>query len=222
MVSEYSMPTQDLLVIGLGYVGLPLAVEAARAGFRVTGYDTGTGVVAGLMAGRSHVGDVTGADVAGMLGGGFRATADEARLGPQDVIVICVPTPLSAAGWPGPERGPGRRADRGAAAAPGHAGVAGEHDLPRHHRGGGPAAAGEGLRADRRDWLLAGVLPGADRPGQPRVRPGEHAQDRRRGHTVLRGRRGGVLPADLRRRSSGPSRPARRRWPSCWRTPTGT
>ena len=46
------MPAQDVLVIGLGYVGLPLAVEAARAGFRVTGYDTSAAIAAGLNAGR--------------------------------------------------------------------------------------------------------------------------------------------------------------------------
>src|SRR5271166_1980914 len=94
------MPAQDVLVIGLGYVGLPLAVQAARAGFRVTGYDTGAEIIDGLMAGRSHVDDITDAEVAGMLGRGFRATAAEAEIGPQDVIVICVPTPLSVADGP--------------------------------------------------------------------------------------------------------------------------
>src|SRR5258708_34637288 len=58
------MPAQDALVIGLGYVGLPLAVQAARAGFRVTGFDT------------------------------------SAEIGSQDVIVICVPTPLATADGP--------------------------------------------------------------------------------------------------------------------------
>jgi UDP-N-acetyl-D-glucosamine dehydrogenase len=94
------MPAQDVLVIGLGYVGLPLAIQAARAGFRVTGLDTSERKVAGLMAGRSHVDDVTNAEVAEMLGHGFRATADEGTVGPQDVIVICVPTPLSEADGP--------------------------------------------------------------------------------------------------------------------------
>src|SRR6202453_4789053 len=94
------MPAEDVLVIGLGYVGLPLAVQAARSGFRVTGYDTRAEIVDGLMAGRSHVDDVTDAEVAGMLGRGFRATADEAQAGTQDVIVICVPTPLSVADGP--------------------------------------------------------------------------------------------------------------------------
>ena len=94
------MPGQDVLVIGLGYVGLPLAIAAARSGFRVTGLDLNAEIVAGLMAGRSHVDDVTGDEVAEMLSHGFRATTDEAAVEPQDVIVICVPTPLSEASGP--------------------------------------------------------------------------------------------------------------------------
>jgi UDP-N-acetyl-D-glucosamine dehydrogenase len=91
---------QDVLVIGLGYVGLPLAIQAVRSGFRVTGLDTNEKIVAGLMAGRSHVDDVTDAEIAEMLSHGFRATADETTVKPQDVIVICVPTPLSEADGP--------------------------------------------------------------------------------------------------------------------------
>jgi UDP-N-acetyl-D-glucosamine dehydrogenase len=94
------MPAGDVLVIGLGYVGLPLAVQAARSGFRVTGYDTRAEITSGLMAGRSHVDDVTDAEVAAMLAQGFVATSDEGELSPQDVIVICVPTPLSVADGP--------------------------------------------------------------------------------------------------------------------------
>jgi UDP-N-acetyl-D-glucosamine dehydrogenase len=94
------MAAEHVLVIGLGYVGLPLAIQAAQAGFRVTGFDTSAGIVDGLDAGRSHVDDISDAEVAGMVERGFRATADEADLGPQDVIVICVPTPLSEADGP--------------------------------------------------------------------------------------------------------------------------
>jgi len=108
------MPGQDVLVIGLGYVGLPLAIAAARSGLRVTGLDLNAGVVAGLMAGRSHVDDVTDAEVAEMRSHGFQATTDEAGLGPQDVIVICVPTPLSEA------HGPDLTAVRAATATAGH------------------------------------------------------------------------------------------------------
>ena len=94
------MPAQDVLVIGLGYVGLPLAIAAVRSGFRVTGLDTSEKTVAGLMAGRSHVDDVSDAEIAEMLGLGFRVTADETAVQPPDVIVICVPTPLSEADGP--------------------------------------------------------------------------------------------------------------------------
>src|SRR5580692_10208035 len=94
------MPGQDVVVIGLGYVGLPLAIQAARSGFRVTGLDLNAEIVAGLMAGRSHVDDVTDDEVAEMLSHGFRATTQEAAVEPQDVIVICVPTPLSEAAGP--------------------------------------------------------------------------------------------------------------------------
>src|SRR5579863_6984203 len=94
------MPAQDVLVIGLGYVGLPLATQAVKSGFRVTGYDTSEQKVAGLMAGRSHIDDMTDAEVAEMLAAGFRATADITQVSPQDVIVICVPTPLSEADGP--------------------------------------------------------------------------------------------------------------------------
>lgn len=83
-------------IIGLGYVGLPLAVELARAGYRVLGFDISAGVVDGLNAGRSHVKDVTDAELAeAMAGGRFSATIDMARLSEPDAISICVPTPLS-------------------------------------------------------------------------------------------------------------------------------
>jgi nucleotide sugar dehydrogenase len=93
------MPT-DVLVIGLGYVGLPLAREAARSGFRVTGFDTRAEIVQALNEGRSHVDDIDDDDVAAMRERGFLATADEAAAGSPGVIVICVPTPLSVTDGP--------------------------------------------------------------------------------------------------------------------------
>src|ERR1035441_950647 len=89
-----------VLVIGLGYVGLPLAREAAQAGLRVVGYDTSAEIVEGLTAGRSHIDDLTDAEIAVMRAQGFRATTDVATAGQPDVIVICVPTPLSVADGP--------------------------------------------------------------------------------------------------------------------------
>jgi len=83
-------------VIGLGYVGLPLAVELANAGFRVLGYDVSQRVVDGLNAGRSHIKDISDAQVQAVLKGGrFSATTDASRLAEPDAISICVPTPLS-------------------------------------------------------------------------------------------------------------------------------
>jgi len=83
-------------VIGLGYVGLPLAVELVNAGYRVLGYDVSQRVVDGLNAGRSHIKDISDAQVQAVLTGGrFSATTDASRLAEPDAISICVPTPLS-------------------------------------------------------------------------------------------------------------------------------
>jgi nucleotide sugar dehydrogenase len=92
----------DVVIIGLGYVGLPLAQEAVRVGLQVTGLDIRQATVDGLNAGRSHVDDLSDADIAAMLAGGFRAVTNVAGItgtGP-DVIVICVPTPLSESDGP--------------------------------------------------------------------------------------------------------------------------
>jgi UDP-N-acetyl-D-glucosamine dehydrogenase len=83
-------------IIGLGYVGLPLAVELANAGYRVLGYDINQRVVDGLNAGKSHIKDISDAQLQGALKDGrFEATTDAARLEEPDAISICVPTPLS-------------------------------------------------------------------------------------------------------------------------------
>jgi nucleotide sugar dehydrogenase len=90
----------DLLVIGLGYVGLPLAREASLAGLAVVGFDLSENVVTSLSSGRSHVDTVSDADVAEMVAAGFRATNLETETGQPETIVICVPTPLSPDGLP--------------------------------------------------------------------------------------------------------------------------
>lgn len=91
---------KDLAVIGLGYVGLPLAQEAIRAGLSVVGYDVSDRVITGLNAGKSHVDDLSDADIQAMLAGGFSATKDDQVLADAKAIVICVPTPLSEDGGP--------------------------------------------------------------------------------------------------------------------------
>jgi UDP-N-acetyl-D-glucosamine dehydrogenase len=83
-------------IIGLGYVGLPLAVELARSGYRVLGFDILERVVEGLNAGHSHVKDVSDGALREILEAGrFEATTDGHRLREADAISICVPTPLS-------------------------------------------------------------------------------------------------------------------------------
>jgi UDP-N-acetyl-D-glucosamine dehydrogenase len=83
-------------IVGLGYVGLPLAVELANAGYPVLGYDVTQAVVDGINAGHSHVKDVTDAQLQAVVKSGrLSATTDAARLAEPDAISICVPTPLS-------------------------------------------------------------------------------------------------------------------------------
>lgn len=93
-------PSIDLVVVGLGYVGLPLASQAVNCGVRVVGFDLNEAVVAGLNAGRSHIDDLSDEDVSAMRVNGFEATTDTAVLGNADAVVICVPTPLDDSGSP--------------------------------------------------------------------------------------------------------------------------
>jgi len=82
-------------VIGLGYVGLPLAVEFAQAGFRVTGLDTNRGKVDRLMSGDSYIRDVPSETLQEVVeAGAFTATTDFSVLSDVDTVDICVPTPL--------------------------------------------------------------------------------------------------------------------------------
>ena len=99
------MPTQlekqisekdiSIAVIGLGYVGLPLAVEFAGAGFEVIGIDTDAAKVGAVNEGRSYIGDVGSGMLSGfVVSGRLRATSDYAVLAGAAAVIICVPTPL--------------------------------------------------------------------------------------------------------------------------------
>src|SRR3989449_353000 len=82
-------------IIGLGYVGLPLAVEFAQTGFDVTGFDVDEQKTTQINAGTSYIPDVSSAHLSEVVNAGrLRATADMQQLGAMDVIDICVPTPL--------------------------------------------------------------------------------------------------------------------------------
>ena len=94
--SQFGDHTAVLGVVGLGYVGLPLAVEMARSGFRTIGFDVQRRVVDGINGGTSHIQDVPDQIVSAFVSEGLlSATDDLTRLGECDAISICVPTPLS-------------------------------------------------------------------------------------------------------------------------------
>jgi UDP-N-acetyl-D-glucosamine dehydrogenase len=96
LLAKLNDRTACIGVVGLGYVGLPLALEFARAGFHVIGYDVSERVVRQLMTGESHIQDVPSDDLAALIkSGNFEATTDESRLREMDAISIAVPTPLA-------------------------------------------------------------------------------------------------------------------------------
>ena len=87
-------------IIGLGYVGLPLARAFAQNGFRVLGFDIDPAKVSKLMAGQSYIQQIPVDNIREMRENGFEATDRFDRLGEPDAILICVPTPLTEAREP--------------------------------------------------------------------------------------------------------------------------
>jgi UDP-N-acetyl-D-glucosamine dehydrogenase len=87
--------TARIGVIGLGYVGLPLSLLLADAGFRVTGFDIDTRKIDDLEQGRSYIFRIPAEEIQQARSQGFTATADFAGLTEQDAIILCVPTPLT-------------------------------------------------------------------------------------------------------------------------------
>ena len=85
-------------VIGLGYVGLPLAVELAGVGSEVVGFDVDAALVERLACGESHVLDVPSGRLSAALAGSLRVSSSSSVLSECDTFVICVPTPLSVSG----------------------------------------------------------------------------------------------------------------------------
>src|SRR5689334_22516345 len=88
--------SQRVVVIGQGYVGLPVAIRATEAGFDVVGFELDTSKVAGLTSGRSHVEDIDDARLGAALATGrYRATSDATAMAAFDFAVISVPTPMA-------------------------------------------------------------------------------------------------------------------------------
>lgn len=85
-----------LVVVGLGYVGLPLLFEAARVGIQTVGLDANAAIVESLASGKSHVDDIDDEMIRECLANGVRFSSDPEVLSEADTIIICVPTPLDA------------------------------------------------------------------------------------------------------------------------------
>jgi len=92
---KLSSKTATLGVVGLGYVGLPLAVEKAKAGFRTIGFDVQETKVEMVNEGKNYIGDVINEDLEEIIKSGLlSATTDFAQVASADCVCICVPTPL--------------------------------------------------------------------------------------------------------------------------------
>lgn len=82
-------------IVGLGYVGLPIALSFCSKGLSATGFDIDASKVASLQQGRSYIKHISEADISEAIRGGrFRATSDFSELDAMDAIIVCVPTPL--------------------------------------------------------------------------------------------------------------------------------
>jgi UDP-N-acetyl-D-glucosamine dehydrogenase len=101
LIRRFESRQASIGVVGLGYVGLPLAVEFAGTGFSVLGFEVSTQKVKSLTAGRSYVGDVPDEKLTAVVKAGrLTATLDYSRLSEVDAICVCVPTPLGKTGDP--------------------------------------------------------------------------------------------------------------------------
>ncbi|MBA2860465.1 nucleotide sugar dehydrogenase [Methanococcus maripaludis] len=86
-------------IVGLGYVGLPLAIEFSKK-FKVVGYDVNKNTVKNLLGGKSHIQDISDAEISSKIITSFYPTSNPEELSKCDFIIICVPTPLSAENEP--------------------------------------------------------------------------------------------------------------------------
>ena len=173
--------TATLGIVGMGYVGLPLAIAAQRAGFTVVGFDIDAEKVKVLNRGQSPIHNIDDKKVAAMVESGkFHASADFDEMKKINALMICVPTPLVASPRARRLVHRGRREGDRAAPAARPDGGAGIDHLSRHD----PAMCcarslrRSGLRAGS-DFFIA-FQPGARGPGQRRFRNGDDPPGGRR------------------------------------------
>src|SRR6516164_319785 len=98
LLGRIAARTARVAVVGLGYVGLPLAETFAWGGYPVLGFDIDADKVAKINRGESYIGHICPERVAELVGSGrFEATSDPRRFAQADAVIICVPTPLGEA-----------------------------------------------------------------------------------------------------------------------------
>jgi UDP-N-acetyl-D-glucosamine dehydrogenase len=155
-------------VIGLGYVGLPLINAFMTAGYRTMGFDVDQKKVDSLKAGRSYIKHIQSATIGKWIKEDrFEPTADMARLGEADALLICVPTPLSESRDPDLTYVENTARSIGAALRPGQLVVLESTTYPSTTRDVVlPILKKSGLTSGK-DLLLSGLQPGARGPGQP-------------------------------------------------------
>ncbi len=95
LIEKFTSRRAVVGIVGLGYVGLPLAVMFAKAGFRVIGYDMDPAKAEAVNAGRQYIRHIPAGDVREIRNHGGHATAEPGDLGEADAVLICVPTPLT-------------------------------------------------------------------------------------------------------------------------------
>lgn len=95
LIAAFEDKIATIGIVGLGYVGLPLALRFSEVGYRVLGFDIHAGKVARLNAGETLIEHIPASAIVDARGRGFEATTDFARVGEADALILCVPTPLT-------------------------------------------------------------------------------------------------------------------------------
>ena len=176
--------TRELSVIGAGYVGLPLAQVFAEAGVPTVLVDIDERVVEGINRGGSHIDDVPGDAVRGLVGEGLLgATTDYDVNAETDAVLIAFPPRSRASASPTCRSSSGPAGSSGAATAPGTPRRARVDDVSRNDEGGAEADPRDG-RPRRRRGLPSRLLAGAGRPWTNGLDDAQHAEDRRRADTA--------------------------------------
>ena len=173
-------------IIGLGYVGLPLARTFARNGFSCTGFDIDPGKIEKLNGGVSYIRHLDAKVFSDFIADGrFTPTTDFSRIDAVDACIICVPTPLNRYREPDLSYVVQTCETIAQHLRPGQLVVLEFDHLSRHHHGGG-AADPRARRPQSRDRFLPRLLARARGPGQRILRDGDHPKGGRRATTPNR------------------------------------